>query len=180
MVKYSLANQRPHARALSLRRPIVCNHDISRSHYPPQNGICTNVRDSQSCTGPFHWQPMRWYLQSIGRSSHWLRSWCSSDLLGNSFPQNCLSEKYSETTKSVPKSTNNYNNKMIENTFHLTLAGQFGHRFLNGQVPGCRRFGNFDATIWASGCLIAQSAKQNKRQIVSNYTIRGILIDWMS
>lgn len=70
MVKYSLANQRPHARALSLRRPIVCNHDISRSHYPPQNGICTNVRDSQSCTGPFHWQPMRWYLQSIGRSSH--------------------------------------------------------------------------------------------------------------
>lgn len=40
-----------------------------------------------SWIGPFHWHPIRWYLQFVGRSSHSPFSWCSSDLLGYSFPQ---------------------------------------------------------------------------------------------
>lgn len=41
-----------------------------------------------SCSGPFHWHPIRTYLHVVGRSSHSFCSWRSNDLLGNSLPQN--------------------------------------------------------------------------------------------
>lgn len=43
-----------------------------------------------SWIGPFHGQPMRWYLQLVGRSSQSCFSWCSSDLLGYSLAQNWI------------------------------------------------------------------------------------------
>lgn len=46
-----------------------------------------------SCMGPFHWQPMRKNLQAVGRSSHSLCSWRSSDLLAYSLPQNWKQNK---------------------------------------------------------------------------------------
>lgn len=68
-----------------------------------RNEFNLNCAHLPSWTGPFHWQPMRWYLQLVGRSSHSFFSCRSSDLLGYSLPQNWHSPGSSETAFSTAK-----------------------------------------------------------------------------
>lgn len=59
--------------------------------------------NSLSWFGPFHWQPILWYLQCVGRSRQSYASWRSRDLYGNSTQQYWHSDGSSETAFSTAR-----------------------------------------------------------------------------